>query len=289
MIRGIIERADFKKLMIIPIGMLLLSLLTIYVNYSAGTIPLSIELKGGTLVTAYNVPRGVELEGALEEKFNLDFKIGTIKDISGEEMGRTIETNNYLDGAEKESVRRFLATWGVNPDDITIKSVGPSISARFLKEAVKAVLFAFLFMGIVVFIRFRTLVPSMAVIVSAFSDIITTLAIMILLGVELSPGTFVALLLLIGYSVDTDILLTTRLLVRRTGTFEERLHGAMKTGLTMNATTLAAVTVILIASTSVLLKEIAVVILIGLLVDLINTWIQNAGILHWYVTSSRRY
>ncbi|MFQ5886747.1 MAG: preprotein translocase subunit SecF, partial [Anaerolineae bacterium] len=103
-------------------------------------------------------------------------------------------------------------------------------------------------------------------------------------GIELSPGTFVALLLLIGYSVDTDILLTTRLLVRKTGTFEERLSGAMKTGLTMNATTMAAVLVILLASTSVILKEIAVVILIGLMVDLINTWIQNAGILHWYVT-----
>ncbi|MFQ5814999.1 MAG: protein translocase subunit SecF [Candidatus Hydrothermarchaeaceae archaeon] len=275
--------------MIIPIGMVILSLFIIFINYNAAAIPLSIELKGGTLITAYHVPRGIELEDALEDRFNIDFKVGVIREISGAELGRTIETNNYLEGAAKEGIRRFLVNWGVAPDDITIRSVGPSISARFLKEAIKAVLFAFMFMAIVVFIRFRTLVPSLAVVLSAFSDIITTLAVMILLGIELSPGTFVALLLLIGYSVDTDILLTTRLLVRKTGTFEERLYGAMKTGLTMNATTLAAVMVILLASTSRILKEIAVVILIGLLVDLLNTWIQNAGILHWYTTSGGRY
>jgi len=280
-----IERADFKKLMIIPLGMLALSLLIIYINYNAETIPLSIELKGGTLITAYNVPQSSGLEGALEDEFNIDFKFGTIREISGDESGRTIETNNYLGPEKKESIRKFLVKWGVNDDDITVRSVGPSISARFLREAIKAVLFAFLFMAIVVFVRFRTIVPSMAVVISAFSDIITTFAVMILLGIELSPGTFVALLLLVGYSVDTDILLTTRILVRKTGSFEDRLYGAMKTGLTMNATTLAAVSMILIASTTVILKEIAVVILIGLLVDLINTWIQNAGILHWYVTS----
>jgi preprotein translocase subunit SecF len=33
----------------------------------------------------------------------------------------------------------------------------------------------------------------------------------------------------------------------------------------------------------VVLKEIAIVILIGLLVDLMNTWIQNARILQWHL------
>lgn len=268
--------------------MVVISLIIIYTNYTAATVPLSIELKGGTLITAYNVPRGHELENALEDRFNIDFKVGVIREISGEEAGRNIETNIYLAGAQKESIRGFLEAWGVAPEDITIRSVGPSISARFLREAIRAVIFAFIFMAVVVFLRFKTIVPSLAVVLSAFSDIATTLAVMILLGIELSPGTFVALLLLIGYSVDTDILLTTRLLVRRRGTFEERLYGAMKTGLTMNATTLAAVIVILIASTSVILKEIAIVILIGLLVDLINTWIQNAGIIHWYISRGGR-
>ncbi|MEE9474827.1 MAG: hypothetical protein V3V36_04060, partial [Candidatus Hydrothermarchaeaceae archaeon] len=119
-------------------------------------------------------------------------------------------------------------------------------------------------------------------------DIITTLAIMIVLQIKLSMGSFVALLLLIGYSVDTDILLTTRLLVKRQKSIKERIKGAMRTGLTMAGTTISAMIVLLLVATSTLLKEIAVVLLIGLLVDLINTWIQNVGILWWYLERDKK-
>ncbi len=287
-LEDIIAKMDLKRLMFIPIGMLILALFIIVWNYQSGTIPMSIELKGGTLITAYGVSNGATLEEALEERFSLDFKMGTVKDLSGKEVGRTIETNTYLGSDDKEELKKFLISWGAPEGEIAIRSVGPSISARFLREAVKAVLFAFLFMAGVIFIRFKTAVPSLAVVLSAFSDIVTTMAFMIVLGIELSPGSFVALLLLIGYSVDTDILLTTRLLVRKGGTFEERLARAMKTGLTMTSTTLVAVFILFLASTSMILKEIAVVILIGLFVDLINTWIQNARILQWYNESVGR-
>ncbi len=283
MLQEMIRRIDFKKLTIIPMAMLLLSMFIVFSSYNSGTIPMSIELKGGTLLTVYKVPRGAELENALLNKFNMKFKVGAIKDISGVELGRTIETNKYLEVDEMENVKNFLISWGATPEDISIRSVGPSISARFLKEAVTAVLFAFSFMAGVIFLRFRTPVSSAAVVLSAFSDIVTTFAVMILTGIELSPGTFVALLLLIGYSVDTDILLTARLLAAKGGTFEDRLYGALKTGLTMMVTTLSAVVVLLLVATSAVLREIAVVIFIGLLVDVVNTWIQNAGILHWYI------
>ena len=67
-------------------------------------------------------------------------------------------------------------------------------------------------MGLVVFIYFRTLVPSLAVILAAFSDIVVTLAIFNLTGEKLSTAGVAAFLMLIGYSVDTDILLNTRVL-----------------------------------------------------------------------------
>jgi len=57
----------------------------------------------------------------------------------------------------------------------------------------------------------------------------------------------------------------------------------MKTGLTMSTSTLAAVTVVLILSKSEVLTQIMSILLIGLLVDIIMTWIQNAGILRIYL------
>ena len=46
---------------------------------------------------------------------------------------------------------------------------------------------------------------------------------------------------------------------------------------------LAALTVVLVLTQSDVLKQIMLILLIGLLADIINTWIQNAGILRWYM------
>ncbi len=81
-----------------------------------------------------------------------------------------------------------------------------------------ALAFAFLFMSITVFIIFRDFVPSLAVILAALSDIIIAIGGMSLFGIPLSVASVGAILMLIGYSVDTDILLTTRILKRKEGT-----------------------------------------------------------------------
>ena len=57
--------------------------------------------------------------------------------------------------------------------------------------------------------------PAFAVMFSAFADIVMTLAVVNLVGIKLSTAGIVAFLMIIGYSVDTDILLTTRLLKRK--------------------------------------------------------------------------
>lgn len=277
-----------KRLMIIPVLMVLGSLAVITVSYNSGTIPLSIDFKGGTVISVYDVPEGVDIGASLKERFGFDVHQSTIKDFSGAELGKNLEVDEFFEGEEAIKVKDYIISLGINEDNIEIRDISPSITGLFLSQSIKAVLFAFLFMAVIVFWRFKTVVPSAAVILSAFSDIITTLAIMIMLNIQLSLGSFVALLLLIGYSVDTDILLTTRLLLKRQKNIQERIKEAMKTGLTMAGTTICAMTMLLLVATSTLLREIAVVILIGLIVDLINTWIQNLGILWWHIESDKK-
>ena len=147
---------------------------------------------------------------------------------------------------------------------------------------------AFILMGITVIIYFRMLVPSLAVILAGFSDIIVTLAIFNVTGMKLSTAGVAAFLMLIGYSVDTDILLTSRVLKQHHGTVMERIYGAIKTGLTMTTTTLVAVAVALIFVKSDTIKQIMLIIFIGVLVDIIMTWIQNVAILRMYIERKHR-
>jgi preprotein translocase subunit SecF len=128
-------------------------------------------------------------------------------------------------------------------------------------------------------------IPSFAVILSAFADIVMTLAVVDMAGMNLSIAGVIAFLMLIGYSVDTDILLTSRLLKDKEGNVNHRLFGAFKTGITMTLTAIAAVGVslIIIYNFSSTLKQIFTIILIGLGFDIINTWITNASVLKWYM------
>lgn len=167
--------------------------------------------------------------------------------------------------------------------DYSVENIGASLGSSFFKETFIAILLAFLFMGIVVFITYRTLAPSAAVILAAFSDIVVTVAIFNLTGIKLSTAGIAAFLMLIGYSVDTDILLSTRVLKRKEGTIMDRVYGAMKTGLMMSGTTITALIVALIFTQSETIRQIMIILFIGLFVDLIMTWIQNVGLLRLYL------
>jgi preprotein translocase subunit SecF len=106
----------------------------------------------------------------------------------------------------------------------------------------------------------------------------------------MSSAGIIALLMLIGYSVDTDILLTNRVLKRQEGSLNERLWGAFKTGMTMIMTSLVAVAVALLVvkSFSVTLTQIFTILSIGLIFDIFNTWVTNASILKWHVHSMEK-
>jgi len=139
-------------------------------------------------------------------------------------------------------------------------------------------------MSVTVFIIFRKIVPSVAIIISAFADIVMTLAVVDFLGMKISSAGIVAFLMLIGYSVDTDILLTNRVLKNHEGSLNARLYRAFKTGMTMTLTSIVVVLVSLIVSNSfsVVLSQIFAVVSIGLFFDMLNTWVTNVSLLKWY-------
>jgi preprotein translocase subunit SecF len=130
------------------------------------------------------------------------------------------------------------------------------------------------------------------VIQAAVCDILIAVGGMSVLHIPMEPASIGALLMLIGYSVDTDIMLTSRTLKDKSGRFDEQVDDAVKTGLTMTATTLTALSLIYVVSVTLtqipIWSNIAIVLIIGLLADIPSTWLTNAGIIKWYVKSGGR-
>ncbi|MBI2673525.1 hypothetical protein HYX19_04650 [Candidatus Woesearchaeota archaeon] len=276
---------EYKKLLIIPILILLLSLAHLGYNYykTGDFIEKDVSLKGGITASIYTDKDYGELEKDLSKKFNTGFLVRKLTEFGTERQnGFIIETSNVNEDDLKKTIEEKLDI-KLTKENFSIESTGSSLSQSFYKQMLFAMALAFGFMSIVVFLIFRTFVPSFAVILSAFADIVETVALIDLIGVKLSTGAIAALLLLIGYSVDTDILLTTNVIKRKEGSIDDRIFKSIKTGMMMTLTAIAAVTIGYFISNSFLLKDIFLIILIGLLFDIFNTWITNTAILKAYI------
>ena len=144
------------------------------------------------------------------------------------------------------------------------------------------VIYSVILTSIVVFLIFRTAVPSVAVLSGAAADITFALGAMSIFGIPLTLASFSALLMLVGFSLDTDILLTMRVIKRRDGTAAQRAYESMKTGMTMSFSTMVAF-IALFALAMIthesLYYQISTVVIAGLIGDLIATWAFNAVII----------
>ncbi|MDO8740045.1 MAG: protein translocase subunit SecF [Candidatus Woesearchaeota archaeon] len=259
----------------------------IQVVYQAATtgdfINKGISLKGGLSLTIFSEKQmgAAEIENYLRQSFTKAEISVRVLGSGGKQTGIIIEASGVDENELLSSLQDKIGP--LSKDQYTAEEMGSSLGQSFFRETITTMIFAFVLMGIVVFIYFRNLVPSSFVILCAFADIVMPLAVINLLGVKVSTAGIAAFLMLIGYSVDTDILLTTRVLKRKEGSILVRTLDAMKTGMTMSLTSFAAVVVAFIFTNSETIKQIMLILAIGLLFDIVNTWITNAGILRWYL------
>lgn len=277
--------ANYKKLLIIPLILIVASVLILGINFAATgeLFHRDITLKGGVSVTL--IPQDTIDIDLLEEALS-DYPDVLVREIKSRGIQEAVLVEAGIDISQVDAMVSIIEQTA-NPQDISVRSIGASLGQSFFTQAIQAILFAFLLMSIVVFIYFRSAVPAFFVVWTAFIDMIGTLAVLVLIGEEVSSAGLAAFLLLIGYSVDTDILLTSRVLKGKEDKIHDRITGAFKTGITLTATALAAITIGYLMGSEGTLKQIMLVLMIGLSLDVIHTWLTNAGLLRWYM--ERKY
>lgn len=324
---------NYKTILIIPIILLIICVgyLFYFTSQNGDVIKKDISLTGGTSIQVNSNTSIDLLKQALSKEGFSDFSVRQVSDIlTGEQLAFIIEIRD-----PPEKVTPFLETYlgfKLDSTNSSIEFTGSSIGGDFYTQLLLAILFAFIFMGTVVFYIFsnntkikvllvvlsliapvlffmmraitlnqafivsfivlavsiffyaKYSIPSMAVVFCAFADIAMTVATVNLLGMQVSSAGVVAFLMLIGYSVDTDILLTTRVLKRHGGTINSKIWGSFKTGITMTLTSISIVIIglILTSSFSEVLNQIFTILFIGLLFDIWNTWVTNTCMVKWY-------
>ncbi len=274
------HKENYKKLLLIPLALFILATLIIVITYikTGDFINKDVTLKGGVTATIYakeeiNLK---DLEAYLDSQ--LKTKVSIRRIVLENQNGAVIEAPISLERAEE---LKGIIKNKIDFDAYTTEEVSPSLGKSFYKELLYAIIFAFLLMSITVFLVFRNVFVSLIVILSVFFDIYMTLATVNFLGIQISTAGITAFLLLIGYSVDTDILLATKMIKRKEGELFSRILDASKTGWTMSATTLAVSLTAFLFTNSTTIKQIFLITSIGLVFDFISTWVDTLGILRW--------
>lgn len=283
---------NLKKLQLIPLIMLLLALGILFHSYFAtgNFLEKDISLKGGSILTINTDKDSANIESFLESKFpGYNFATRKLTEFgTSAPTGVIIETSYENTDELKSSLEEFFKI-KLNQDNFSVEVTGASLGKAFSSQTINALIVAFILMAIVVFITFRVFVPSIAVIFAAIFDILISMGGMNILGIKLSIPTAAALLLLIGYSVDTDILLTTRILKRKSlGNLDHRIFDSIKTGTTMTFAALAALGIGYFVTNSFIMKSMFLVIIMGLVADLFSTWLVNVYILKLYAERSEK-
>ena len=273
------DRYSNRQLAAVPLAVLGVSLLVLVAWYflNGTPVPLGFDFTGGTELRIVADASKSEIQQAF------DADVAAVRPVQGSnEYIVTFTTTNQ----QQLVTAAESAGFEVLSQNVRSGAFG-SVNQR---NTLVGLGIAFVGMSLLVFLLFRTFVPSIAVVISAFSDIIIPLALMNvmaaigLMNIELSLGTVAALLMLIGYSVDSDILLNNHTL-RRRGGFYESTYRAMQTGVTMTVTSISAMIVMTIVATLFsipLLPDIGIILVFGLTADLMNTYMLNLSLLRWY-------
>ena len=269
-----------------PIFLFLFSIVTIFQAIQNDGTPIyrDVSLKGGlSAIIETTSIQSVELKIALEERFPENSFIISNLEEDGQVIGVIVDTD-IKEEVFMSNMNEILGEELLFGENYSSNFISPTLSLSFFKQAIFILVISFVLMSTVIFIYFRAFVPSGAVVLSALFDLIVTIGVLNFFEFHIGVAGVGALLMIIGYSIDTDVLLTNRMFKENNNdTLYNKLKFSFETGLLMTGTTLVAGIGALILTNSEIIFQIALILVIGLLVDFVSTWFSNAGILYLWL------
>jgi len=275
---------NYKLMALVPIIILIASsaYLLFIIFDTNNQIALDIDFKGGTQIFA-ETDKAVDpnvLESILSQYdanvrvtrgiTNYAVLIDFDPSINPDSVMNTMKQNNYIFNS------------------YSVQTIGAVLGASFFQQALIVIVFSFILMAITVFILFKNPMPSVFMILTVTADLVETTVLMQIFGIKLSLATFAALLLLIGAAVGDNVMFTTRLLKSDPKDHEAIIKKTFKTGITMFSTVNAAFAALLLISGSTVIFQIAAISILGAVLDIMNSWALNLGLLMLYIKRKRK-
>lgn len=221
--------AHRRILIAVSIGLLLLGLASALVREltpgGTGAFNLGVDFSSGTVITAKfkQRPSDEAIRNALTQADIRDFVVQPVtsksdevlikvaQDNSGEEATASIEEEQSQVNSGRTKVVQALATFGdqAGAEIVGTEAVGPVAGRQLRNQAVAVTLLALV--GILAYIAFRfELAYGAAAVIAVFHDVLVTLGFFSIFQWEISLTVIVALITLVGFSVNDTIVIFDR-------------------------------------------------------------------------------
>jgi preprotein translocase subunit SecF len=191
----------------------ILSIASIFVVFFIG-LNLGIDFKGGILLEV-RTSSNITISSIRNEISNLN-----IGEISIQEFGKDsdylirIERQEGPDSAQQIAVEAIKASldkaFAKDIEYRRLEYVGPTVSKDLVSDGVMAIIFAIIAMLAYIWFRFE-LPFAIGAIVALMHDIILTMGLFAILGLEFNLATVAAILLIIGYSMNDTVVVYDRI------------------------------------------------------------------------------
>ena len=168
-----------------------------------------IDFKGGTLIELRSNDQNINVSSLRDRLSQMNLGDVSVKKF-GNDTDFLIKFENNEDKNIIEKIRLNLdKSFGNDFSFRRVENVGPKVSAELLKSGVIAISVALVLMLIYIWIRFEWQF-SLGAIAALFHDVIVTLGLFSLFGLEINLSIIAAILTIVGYSMNDTVVIFDR-------------------------------------------------------------------------------
>ena len=168
-----------------------------------------IDFKGGTLIELRSNDSKINVSSLRNNLNQMNLGDISVKNFGNEnDFLIKFEINNDKNVIEKIKTN-LDKSFGNNFNFRRVENVGPKVSAELLRSGVMAISVALILMLIYIWIRFEWQF-SLGAIAALFHDVIVTLGLFSLLGLEINLSIIAAVLTIVGYSMNDTVVIFDR-------------------------------------------------------------------------------
>ena len=168
-----------------------------------------IDFKGGTLIELRSADQKINVSSLRDNLNQMNLGDISVKNFGNQKDFLIKFENNDNKNVIEEIKINLDKSFGNNFNFRRVENVGPKVSAELLKSGVIAISVALVLMLIYIWIRFEWQF-SLGAIIALFHDVIVTLGLFSLLGLEINLSIIAAVLTIVGYSMNDTVVIFDR-------------------------------------------------------------------------------